>query len=80
MPHFHLPLQSGCDRILSEMRRRYTTAQYAEKVQKIKKLMPDACVACAVITGFPGETDEEFDETYNFLAELPISYMHVFSY
>lgn len=80
MPHFHLPLQSGCDRILSEMRRRYTTAQYAEKVQKIKKLMPDACIACDVITGFPGETDEEFDETYNFLAEQPISYMHVFSY
>jgi threonylcarbamoyladenosine tRNA methylthiotransferase MtaB len=80
MPHFHLPLQSGCDRILSEMRRRYTTEQYAEKVKKIKKLMPDACIACDVIVGFPGETDEEFEETYNFLSELPISYMHVFSY
>ena len=80
MPHFHLPLQSGCNRILSEMRRRYTAEQYAEKVHKIKKLMPDACVACDVIVGFPGETEEDFDETYNFLSELPISYMHVFSY
>lgn len=80
MPHFHIPLQSGCDRILSVMRRRYTAAEYAEKVLLIKKLMPDACVACDVITGFPGETDEEFEETYHFLEELPISYMHVFTY
>ncbi len=80
MPHFHIPLQSGCDRILSVMRRRYTAAEYAEKVQLIKKLMPDACVACDVITGFPGETDEEFEETYHFLEELPISYIHVFTY
>ncbi|MCQ2275841.1 MAG: tRNA (N(6)-L-threonylcarbamoyladenosine(37)-C(2))-methylthiotransferase MtaB [Bacteroidales bacterium] len=80
MPHFHIPLQSGCDRILSVMRRRYTAAEYAEKVQMIKKLMPDACVACDVITGFPGETDEDFEETYHFLEELPISYMHVFTY
>lgn len=80
MPHFHIPLQSGCDRILSVMRRRYTAAEYAEKVLMIKKLMPDACVACDVITGFPGETDEEFEETYHFLEELPISYMHVFTY
>ncbi len=80
MPHFHLPLQSGCDRILSEMRRRYTTAEYAEKVAKIRKLMPDACIACDVIVGFPGETDEEFEITYNFLDSLPISYMHVFPY
>lgn len=80
MPHFHIPLQSGCDRILSVMRRRYTAAEYAEKVLLIKKLMPDACVACDVITGFPGETDEDFEETYHFLEELPISYMHVFTY
>jgi len=80
MPHFHIPLQSGCDRILSIMRRRYTAQEYADKVHFIKKLMPDACVACDVITGFPGETDEDFEETYHFLEELPISYMHVFTY
>lgn len=80
MPHFHIPLQSGCDRILSDMRRRYTAQEYADKVHFIKKLMPDACVACDVITGFPGETDEEFEETYHFLEELPVSYMHVFTY
>ncbi len=80
MPHFHMPLQSGCDRILSAMHRRYTIAEYAEKVLLIKELMPDACVACDVMTGFPGETDEEFEETYHFLEELPISYMHVFTY
>lgn len=80
MPHFHIPLQSGCDRILSVMRRHYTAAEYAEKVKLIKKLMPHACVACDVITGFPGETDEDFEETYHFLEELPISYMHVFTY
>lgn len=80
MPHFHLPLQSGCDRILELMRRRYTTSEYADKVMLIKKMMPDACIACDVITGFPGETDEDFEETYNFLEQLPISYMHVFTY
>lgn len=80
MPHFHVPLQSGCNRILQAMRRRYTAQDYADKVLLIKKLMPDACVACDVITGFPGETDEEFEETYNFLEKLPISYMHVFTY
>lgn len=80
MPHFHIPLQSGCDRILSIMRRRYTTKEYADKVKLIKKLMPDACIACDVITGFPGETDEDFEETYKFLEELPLSYFHVFTY
>lgn len=80
MPHFHIPLQSGCDRILGLMHRRYTAKDYADKVMLIKKLMPDACVACDVITGFPGETDEDFEETYRFLEELPISYMHVFTY
>lgn len=80
MPHFHIPLQSGCDRILSIMRRHYTAQEYADKVHLIKKLMPHACIACDVITGFPGETDEDFEETYHFLEELPISYMHVFTY
>lgn len=80
MPHFHIPLQSGCDRILGLMRRRYKAEDYAAKVKLIKKLMPDACVACDVITGFPGETDEDFEETYRFLESLPISYMHVFTY
>jgi threonylcarbamoyladenosine tRNA methylthiotransferase MtaB len=80
MPHFHIPLQSGCNRILGLMRRRYKTEDYAAKVNLIKKLMPDACVACDVITGFPGETDEDFEETYKFLESLPISYMHVFTY
>ncbi len=80
MPHFHMPLQSGCNRILELMRRRYTTGEYADKVMLIKKLMPDACIACDVITGFPGETDEDFEETYEFLEKLPVSYMHVFTY
>lgn len=80
MPHFHMPLQSGCNRILELMRRRYTTDEYADKVLLIKKLMPDACIACDVITGFPGETDEDFEETYDFLEKLPVSYMHVFTY
>lgn len=80
MPHFHIPLQSGCDRILGLMRRRYKAEDYAAKVKLIKKLMPDACVACDVITGFPGETDEDFEETYRFLESLPVSYMHVFTY
>ncbi len=80
MPHFHMPLQSGCDRILKEMHRRYTTQEYADKVALIRQKMPDACIACDVIVGFPGETDEEFEETYNFLKDLPISYMHVFPY
>lgn len=80
MPHFHIPLQSGCDSVLLAMRRRYTAQEYADKVALIKKLMPDACIACDVITGFPGETDEDFEETYHFLEALPISYMHVFTY
>ncbi|MBR6334036.1 MAG: tRNA (N(6)-L-threonylcarbamoyladenosine(37)-C(2))-methylthiotransferase MtaB [Bacteroidales bacterium] len=80
MPHFHIPLQSGCNRILKEMHRRYTAEEYAAKVKLIKQKMPNACVACDVIVGFPGETEEEFEETYQFLESLPISYMHVFPY
>lgn len=80
MPHFHIPLQSGCDRILELMRRHYTTVEYAALVDEIRKYMPDACVACDVITGFPGETDEDFEQTFRFLQDLPLSYMHVFTY
>jgi threonylcarbamoyladenosine tRNA methylthiotransferase MtaB len=80
MPHFHIPLQSGSDEILRAMRRRYRTDLYRERVDRIMSAMPDACIGVDVITGFPGETDERFDETRNFLLELPISYLHVFTY
>lgn len=80
MPHFHMPLQSGCDSVLTAMHRRYSAKDYADKVALIRKLMPDACIACDVITGFPGETDADFEETYHLLESLPISYMHVFTY
>lgn len=80
VPHFHIPLQSGSDTILKKMKRRYLTKLYAERINKIKELMPDACIGVDVIVGFPGETDELFNETYNFLNELPISYLHVFTY
>ena len=80
MPHFHIPLQSGSDKILGLMRRRYKRALYASRVARIKELMPHACIGVEVIVGFPGETDADFLETYNFLNELPISYLHVFPY
>lgn len=80
MPHFHLPLQSGSDTILSEMKRRYNTKMFADKVHYIKEKMPDSCIAVDVITGFPGETDLLFNETLNFIEQLPISYLHVFTY
>ena len=80
MPHFHIPLQSGSDKILSLMRRRYKRALYASRVARIKALMPHACIGVDVIVGFPGETDADFLDTYNFLNELPISYLHVFPY
>jgi threonylcarbamoyladenosine tRNA methylthiotransferase MtaB len=80
VPHFHIPLQSGSDRILADMRRRYRRELYAERVARIKALMPQACIGVDVITGFPGETEEEFLETYHFLNELDISYLHVFTY
>ncbi len=79
-PHFHIPLQSGSDNILSAMRRRYKRALYVEKVNRIKELMPDCAIGVDVIVGFPGETEEEFLTTYNFLNELPVSYLHVFAY
>ena len=80
MPHFHIPLQSGCDRILALMKRRYNTAMFANKVMFIKEFIPHACIAVDIITGFPGETDEDFMNTYHFIESLPISYLHVFTY
>ena len=80
MPHFHIPLQSGSNKILQSMRRRYNRELYEEKIIKIKNLIPDACIGVDVIVGFPGETDSEFFKTYDYLNELDISYLHVFSY
>lgn len=80
VPHFHIPLQSGSDEILKLMRRRYLSGLYVDRVNKIKQVMPDACIGVDVIVGFPGETDEMFLETYHFLNELDISYLHVFTY
>lgn len=80
VPHFHIPLQSGSDKVLKMMRRRYKRSLYAERVAKIKELMPDCCIGVDVIVGFPGETREDFLETYSFLTELDISYLHVFTY
>ena len=80
VPHFHIPLQSGSDKVLKLMRRRYLTNLYVDRVAQIKKMMPDACIGVDVIVGFPGETDEDFLETYSFLNELDISYLHVFTY
>lgn len=80
VPHFHIPLQSGSNKILGLMRRRYRRELYAERVKKIKSLMPDCCIGVDVIAGFPGETKEDFTDTYNFLNELDISYLHVFTY
>ena len=80
MPHFHIPLQSGSDRILGLMRRRYKRKLYAERVNLIKALLPHASIGVDVIVGFPGETEADFQETYSFLESLPITYLHVFTY
>lgn len=80
VPHFHIPLQSGDDTILKKMKRRYLTDLYTSRVTKIKSVMPDCCIGVDVIVGFPGETEEKFLETYNYLNELDISYLHVFTY
>lgn len=80
VPHFHVPLQSGSDKILKLMNRRYLSELYQDRVATIKALMPHCCIGVDVITGFPGETDEDFLETYNFLNELDVSYLHVFTY
>ena len=80
MPHFHIPLQSGSNKILGMMRRRYKRELYAERVNLIKTLMPHCCIGVDVIVGFPGETSEDFKETFDFLHSLDISYLHVFTY
>jgi threonylcarbamoyladenosine tRNA methylthiotransferase MtaB len=80
VPHFHIPLQSGCNKILKLMRRRYVRELYEERVSKIKSLMPHCCIGVDVIAGFPGETEEDFLDTYNFINNLDISYLHVFTY
>lgn len=80
VPHFHIPLQSGSDEILKRMRRRYLTSLYENRVKKIRELVPDACIGADVIVGFPGETEEKFLETYNFLNLLNVNYLHVFTY
>ena len=80
VPHFHIPLQSGSDELLKKMKRRYLRKVYTDIVSKIKELMPNACIVVDVIVGFPGETDELFLETYNYLNDLDISYLHVFTY
>ena len=78
--HFHIPLQSGSDRILGLMRRRYTSAKFADRIEKIRSLMPDAFIGIDVITGFPGETEENFQETYDLLARLKPSFLHIFPF
>ena len=80
MPHFHIPLQSGSNKILKLMRRRYLKELYQERIQKIKFMMPHCCIGVDVIVGFPGETDTDFNETYEFLESLDVSYLHVFTY
>lgn len=80
VPHFHIPLQSGSDDLLKKMKRRYLTKLYNDRVHKIREVMPHAAIGVDVIVGFPGETEERFMETYNFLNDLPITYLHVFTY
>ncbi len=80
VPHFHIPLQSGSNAILKKMKRRYLRELYTDRIQNIRRVMPEACIGVDVIVGFPGETDELFLETYQYLSELDISYLHVFTY
>jgi len=80
MPHFHIPLQAGCDKILQLMNRKYERELFSNRVQTIKKTIPYAGIGADVITGFPGETESDFRETYNFIEGLPVSFLHVFSY
>lgn len=80
VPHFHVPLQSGSNKILKAMRRRYLRELYANRVEKIKSLMPHCCIGVDVIVGFPGETEQDFRETYDFINQLDVSYLHVFTY
>jgi threonylcarbamoyladenosine tRNA methylthiotransferase MtaB len=78
--HFHVPMQSGSAKILKLMQRRYNREHYRRRVEKIKSLVPDACIGADVIVGFPGETDQDFEDTYEFIASLDVSYLHVFTY
>ena len=80
VPHFHIPLQSGCNKILKLMRRRYAAELYRDRIERIKLRMPDACIGCDVITGFPSETDEDFQETLDFIHQTEVSYLHVFPF
>ncbi len=80
LPHFHIPLQAGSDHVLSLMHRRYDTALYRSKLERIKSVIPDACIAADVMAGFNGETEEEFQKVLRFIDSLPISYLHVFTY
>ena len=80
MDHLHVPLQSGCDATLKRMNRKYTTAQYLEKINKIRSYLPNIAFTTDVIVGFPGETDEEFEQTYNFIKKVNYSELHVFPY
>ena len=80
VPHFHIPLQSGSNFLLKKMRRKYNTDLYSYRIKLIKKLMPHACIGVDVIVGFPGETEEEFNKTINYIKSLPLSYLHVFTY
>ncbi len=80
VPHFHIPMQSGSDILLKAMRRKYDRALYQSRIEKIKAIMPNCCIGVDVIVGFPGETEEIFEETYQFLMELDVSYLHVFTY
>lgn len=80
LPHFHIPLQSGSDKILKLMKRKYRRQLFADRVHRIKSIMPQACIAADVIIGFPGETEEDFTDTIQFIKSLPISYLHVFTY
>jgi threonylcarbamoyladenosine tRNA methylthiotransferase MtaB len=80
MPHFHIPLQSGSDRILKRMKRKYDHELFASRIRKIRDLLPLACIATDVIVGFPGESEDDFRETYDFIEDLELSYLHVFSY
>ncbi len=80
VPHFHIPLQSGSDKLLKRMKRRYNRSLYTDRVEKIREHLPNACIGVDVIVGFPGETEEDFLDTYRYLSELDISYLHVFTY
>lgn len=80
VPHFHIPLQSGSDDLLKKMKRRYLTKLYSDRVNKIREVMPNAAIGVDIIVGFPGETEEKFLETYHFINELPVSYLHIFTY